>query len=163
MASPLADVIVVGVDGSEHSEWALDWAIEEAARTGRTLRLVHAWHWTADAMSIPAREHHGHGARHRGRELLDRCAAHAGRRVTTTTHLVEGSAADALIHAADGAAMLVVGSHGWGFLRRTLLGSVSEECVARASCPVVIIPGPERVAPSHRPTHATGPSRARPA
>ncbi|XP_077240809.1 universal stress protein PHOS34-like [Tasmannia lanceolata] len=38
--------------------------------------------------------------------------------------------------------MLVMGSHGYGFIKRALLGSVSDYCAKRAKCPVVIIKRP---------------------
>lgn len=37
-------MVVVGIDGSPQSMAAADWAALEARRTGRPLRLVHAWH-----------------------------------------------------------------------------------------------------------------------
>ena len=41
--APGAPRIVVGVDGSECSVRALDWAVAEARRTGAALQLVSAW------------------------------------------------------------------------------------------------------------------------
>ncbi|XP_028771139.1 universal stress protein A-like protein [Neltuma alba] len=37
---------------------------------------------------------------------------------------------------------LVMGSHGYGFFKRALLGSVSEYCAKHAKCPVVIVKHP---------------------
>jgi len=45
----------------------------------------------------------------------------------------------------------VVGSHGYGSLKATVLGSVSRECVQGATGPVVVVRG------SHRPLEAAGP------
>ncbi|KAH9609122.1 hypothetical protein KSS87_004488 [Heliosperma pusillum] len=42
-----------------------------------------------------------------------------------------------------GADMLVMGSHGYGFLKRALLGSVSYDCAKRVKCPVVVVKHPE--------------------
>lgn len=42
-----------------------------------------------------------------------------------------------------GADMLVIGSHGYGFLKRALLGSVSFDCANRVQCPVVVVKHPK--------------------
>ena len=47
------DTIVVGIDGSEASNRALNWALAEAERSKRSLLLVHVWHWTSDAIGSP--------------------------------------------------------------------------------------------------------------
>ena len=62
--------------------------------------------------------------------------------VTIAAEAVEGRAADVLCAAARNADLLVLGSHGHSRVRHTVLGSVSEECVRKAPCPVVIIPMP---------------------
>jgi len=38
--------------------------------------------------------------------------------------------------------LIVVGTHGRTGIRRALLGSVAEQVVRRARCPVVVVPGP---------------------
>jgi nucleotide-binding universal stress UspA family protein len=51
----------------------------------------------------------------------------------------EGPAAPALIDASEHAAALVTGSRGHGGVLGLLLGSVSQQCVTHAHCPVVVI------------------------
>jgi len=51
----------------------------------------------------------------------------------------EGSAADALVAAAEEAELLVVGTRGRGVLGDVVLGSVSRACIQRACCPVVVV------------------------
>jgi nucleotide-binding universal stress UspA family protein len=140
MAS-MAETIVVGIDGSECSNQALRWAIMEARRSDRPLLLVHVWHWRTDAVASPMSLVGAPDARKAGRSQLGRAVAEARRQgVSARARLLEGAAASTLAKAADGAAMLVVGSHGYRRLSQTFLGSVSTGCVRRATCPVVVIP-----------------------
>lgn len=69
-----------------------------------------------------------------------------GQDVEFTCEAVEGHPAEALLLTAKDAAALVVGSRGHGGFVGALLGSVSQHVAAHASCPVVLIPDPEREA-----------------
>jgi nucleotide-binding universal stress UspA family protein len=84
--------------------------------------------------------------------MLDReIAALAQRRGTATpvaAEVIEGRPADVLATAGNAADLLVLGSHGHSRVRHTVLGSVSEDCIRKAACPVVVIPAP---APQHQP------------
>lgn len=135
--------IVVGVDGSAVSAGALRWAVTEAARSGRSVRAVHAWSFdpTNDIKSAVAEAKDRLATLRRGeletfvRETLDDAETAAVR-----IELVEGAAAAVLTRAAGDASMLVLGSHGHGMVAQAVVGSVAAQCVRRAACPVVIIP-----------------------
>jgi nucleotide-binding universal stress UspA family protein len=58
--------------------------------------------------------------------------------VPVEKRLVAHRPAPALTHAAEGAALLVVGSHGRGELPGMQLGSVAGYCVHHAPCPVLV-------------------------
>lgn len=62
--------------------------------------------------------------------------------------LVKGHPVEVLLSEAEGAKALVVGSRGMGGFRRTLLGSVSQQCALHATCPVVIVRANVEVADS---------------
>ncbi len=136
------DTIVVGVDASEGSDAALDWAAAEAKRSGRRLLVVTVWHWSSSVMGSPM-SLFGHSDPYTaGRHILEQSARRArGAGATVLTWLVEGAPAATLAEISDDAGMLVVGSHGHGLVR-SLLGSVSRACLAQATCPVVIVPAP---------------------
>lgn len=136
--------IVVGIDGSGHSARALRWAIEEASCRDAALHLVHAWNapyigvdivgFTAKASVFEAAETAA------GAVLDDAAAAAAGLVGNIQRTLVSGPPTAALLEAAKGADLLVVGSRGRGGFSGLLLGSVSQQCVHHATCPVVVVP-----------------------
>jgi nucleotide-binding universal stress UspA family protein len=53
--------------------------------------------------------------------------------------IIHGGATEVLVEAAKSAELLVVGSRGHGSFAGLLLGSVSQQCVQHAPCPVVIV------------------------
>lgn len=61
--------------------------------------------------------------------------------VQVTTKIVRGSAGRAIVEEAQGwsADLIVVGSHGYGFWGRALLGSVSDKVVHHAPCSVLVV------------------------
>ena len=141
--------IVVGYDGSDGGARALDWAVAEAARRGATVHAVTAWVWTQPELGADIRAEHEHIAA----AALETAVSAARRpypRVIATTQAVPGPAGEVLTRAAAGADLLVLGSHGHGRLFHAVVGSVAEECIRRAECPVVVIPA----APGTRPLYA---------
>lgn len=142
--------IVVGVDGSDDGNRALEWAAREVERRGGTVAAVTAWTWDGIeggliAATTPLAE------RQRAEEIL----AHAVDLVRTlypaapiASEAVEGRPAPVLIRAAQDADLLVLGSHGHGRMYHAILGSVAEECVRAGACPVVIVPLPHPERPS---------------
>lgn len=143
--------IVAGVDGSESSRAALAWAVRQAALTGAAVDAVHAWHEPASyaygygySMALPMPD-----VEKFERQVLDEAIAEAADlapRVEIRPVLVQDNAARALLDAAKGADLLVVGSRGHGGFAEALLGSVGQHCVHHAECPVVVIRGARREA-----------------
>jgi nucleotide-binding universal stress UspA family protein len=138
-------LIVVGVDGSEGGRRALQWAAHEAATRGGAVQAVIAWSWDGMEYGPIASTRPQEEAERAGR-LLDReiknLVAHTGSSLPVAAEVVEGRPADVLSAAGRAADLLVLGSHGHSRVRHTVLGSVSEECIRKAACPVVVIPVP---------------------
>jgi len=134
-------VIVVGVDGSESSLQALQWAVGLTDATGAKLEAVMAWEWpnvwgptpTWPPDQDPAEE---------TRKLLAQAVDSVlgpGSAQKVQQVVTEGHAASVLIAASEHADLLVVGSRGHGTFAGALLGSVSQHCVTHAVCPVVVV------------------------
>ncbi|MBO4209221.1 universal stress protein [Micromonospora echinofusca] len=132
--------VVAGVDGSAGSLAALGFAFERAALRGVPLHVVRVWgrpvpEWTPTDLhldDIAARE----------REALDGLLADWQRRypqVEVTVEVPAGSPAAVLVEATRHAQLVVVGSRGHGGLRGMLLGSVSQQLIAHAYCPVAVV------------------------
>jgi nucleotide-binding universal stress UspA family protein len=139
--------IIVGVDGSEHSQRSLEWAMKEAAlRQARlTVLAVHPVAmsaWTDTPVSSPQDEADEEHARAAAQEGADKAAAPLGEGAPAiTVRSVSGSPAAELIKAGTGADLLVVGARGSGGFGRLLMGSVSAQVTHHAPCPVVVIRG----------------------
>jgi len=134
--------VVVGVDGSETSDRALRWALDDARARGGIVAAVHAWHLPF-SMSLTAGTRDLSAFEDAAGRLLDQVvdATAAGYRdVTVERVLVGGSPADTLLGAARDAALVVVGGRGVGGFRGLLLGSVSQQLAHHAPCPVVVVP-----------------------
>ncbi len=136
--------IVVGVDGSTASARALEYAAEEATRSGRQLEIVHA-------VDLPT-EVDFYGVRVGAEQVdtLQRYAeevlASARKRVaelhpdlTCRSRHQIGAPTAVLIEASQDAAALVVGSRGLGGLGRAVLGSVSIRVATGSGCPVFVV------------------------
>jgi nucleotide-binding universal stress UspA family protein len=107
--------VVVGVDSSEESLNAVEWAAREARRHRAPLRIV-------SALAVPA----------------------LGAAVTRAEEVAPGllpvaPPALAVASSGTGALMLVVGARGAGGFAAMVLGSVSRYAAMHASCPVVVV------------------------
>jgi nucleotide-binding universal stress UspA family protein len=142
--SGAGSTVVVGVDGSESSRRALEWALDEARLRNATLRLVHAWRMPyapaatgyAPLPLAPLYDAAEAGARH---VLEAEAAAIEPGGVVIDHLLVEGGPASALIQAARSAGLVVVGSRGRGGFAGLALGSVGQQVAHHAPCPVVVV------------------------
>lgn len=143
--SPELDRIVVGIDGSECSEEALHWAVDEAAGTGAELELVHAW-----AYPYPAGGHGASDPRHEMRvdamrtlETAEQLVRAQSLHVRVHSIVSEDSPANAIVEAGRHADLVVVGTRGRGGFAALALGSVSRTVAQHATVPVVLIRRPD--------------------
>ncbi|QGG94719.1 universal stress protein [Actinomarinicola tropica] len=147
--------IVVGVDGSESSVRALEWAVDRASRDGAVVEAVHAWHVPYVASSMGGMPFDvqmlADGARATLDEVVGRVDA-SGLPEPVVATLREGAAAPALVEASHDADLVVVGSRGHGGFVGLLLGSVSQQVASHARCPVVIIPADADADPDGAPS-----------
>lgn len=139
--------ITVGVDGSAHSQQALDWAIREAGirKAPLTVLAVHEVagnHWTGHPMTVPADQPEKEKTRLAAQKATQKAVEAAGEPGPTsvTMRAVSGLAAQELIAASADSDLVVVGSRGGGGFAKLMLGSVTSKVVAHAVCPVVVIP-----------------------
>ncbi|WP_225798876.1 universal stress protein [Streptomyces sp. NK15101] len=139
--------VVVGVDGSEHSLRALEWALSAAEGLGAPLVVAHV---RSDALQLGAARIASLGT---APELPDTVARavrtvveERGHRVPVRYDSLDGSVTDALPAAARGARLLVTGSRGHGGFASLLLGSTSRTLAMTAPCPLVVVPHEARAA-----------------
>jgi len=112
------NAVVVGFNGKDHSRAALAWGTEEAAGRGAPLLVLFAANYPGmTAEPGPGLLHRDPGALEAAEEVTQRGVSQAleadpGLRVAGATEVT--SPARALIEASDGAALLVLGSRGYG-------------------------------------------------
>jgi len=138
--------ITVGIDGSEHSVKALEWAIKEAAIqhspvTVLAVHLVPKSGWTGNPITLPADIADVEKARQAAEELVVKVTSQLGdaQPASVKVSAVNGFPAQELIEASRDADLVVIGSRGSGGFARLMMGSVSSQVVHHAHCPVVVI------------------------
>ncbi|MEB4616128.1 universal stress protein [Leucobacter sp. M11] len=134
--------VVVGIDGSEASRKAIEYAAAEADRRGVELNAVYAWMppltpgleylWSDELVA---------SQRATAEEAIAIGVAGLAERfpdLVVNRVIVQSPPIAALLAEGEGAELLVVGSRGRGGLSRLLLGSVSHGVLAQLPCPVIV-------------------------
>ena len=140
MAGSKPQRIVVGVDGSEESLEALRWAVEYARNVGGSLTAVKTWHYPWAMQTAPAQV--DSNTTDQTRQELDDAFAKSGvdtEGVEVERRALEGHPSLVLLKESASADLLVVGSRGHSAFTGMLLGSVSNQLVNSAECPVVVV------------------------
>lgn len=132
--------VVVGVDGTPHSDAAVTWAVSYAALFNRPLLLV-------GVTGKPGVKEELQPDGRRDRRVLARRAADQGLRLAartapgldTGTLVLNGDPRTVLVDLSAQSALVVVGTRGHGPVGSALLGSVSVAVAAHARCPVAVV------------------------
>ncbi|MEY9876976.1 nucleotide-binding universal stress UspA family protein [Streptacidiphilus sp. MAP12-33] len=144
--------VVVGVDGSDGSLWALERAFHEAQAHALPLRVLAAVN-PASAVVTAGLEDVVQDSADRllagMADVVQRGVAAASARVPGTTvvpdlHVLAGDPVTLLLGASARQHTLVLGARGNGGFSRLLLGSVASALLFHALCPVLLVPGPKR-------------------
>lgn len=136
--------LLVGVDGSETSLRAVDWAVGEAALRGVPLRLVYASLWERYEGTALAEALGSTSEQVQADAIVSTAAERARRReanVEISTEVLRGEPVPALLNEGRNASALVLGSRGRSGIAELLLGSVCLAVAARADCPVIVLRG----------------------
>lgn len=137
--------VVVGVDGSDVSKRATEVAFEEAAARGAELLAVHTWIDSQVTMSGPAfsiADDRWEEARAEKSAKLDEYLSEFAKSypgVEMRKMITRDRPVRALTEAAQGAQLLVTGSHGRGGFKGMLLGSTSRALLQSAPCPMMVV------------------------
>jgi nucleotide-binding universal stress UspA family protein len=138
--------ITVGMDGSDYSRKALEWAVREAGVRGTSLTVVAVHpvprnHWTGDPETYPTDAPETEKVRQAAEEAVQKAVGQVGEPGPTsvTVRAVTGVPAQELVAASAGTDLLVVGERGGGGWAKMLLGSVTSQVVSHAESPVVVI------------------------
>lgn len=157
--------IVVAVDESEESMYALSWCLtnllSQQTKTNNTVVLLYVkppppayssldpTGYLFDGDVVATMEKYSRGL---ANSVMNR-AEEVYRGFNTTTIKVEkkigsGDAKNVICVAVEklGADVLVMGSHDYGFFKRALLGSVSDYCSKHVKCPLVVVKRPKNIA-----------------
>lgn len=136
------DRVVVGVDGSDTAQRALDAAAEQAAAFGCPLLVVAVWSAPKRSFAFPVsfdpadfEEYAAETARHAVNRVIER---HPDLHVSPES--IEGDARTVLVEAAGPDDLLVVGSQGNTGVIGLMLGSVASHCVNHARGPILVVP-----------------------
>ena len=163
--------IVVAFDGSANSAAALRWALEFSRHTGsertleRTIECVMVW--DVSPITVGADQFFFPEATELARERFDRLVddaladsdvtadvsiatvdtVHESRPPAPTVErrFVEGSPRSALVAAAEGADLLVMGARGHGAIGAGILGSVSTSLLHTVRRPIIVVPHPPHI------------------
>jgi nucleotide-binding universal stress UspA family protein len=139
--------ILVGIDGSDRSRQALEWAIKEAGVRHVPLNVLTVSEvlvggfWGGPV--FPGDLDHTRQAQEAAQVETDSVLEKVGQESappSVSVRAVTGVPAEELLHASADADMVVVGSRGAGGFKRLVMGSVSTMVTHHARCPVVVVP-----------------------
>jgi len=137
--APVRQRVVVGLDGSVESDYALAFAFDEASRREASVEAVHSWRPMGSEASY--RRWIARTEQTFQQQLRDSVAPYRTKypNVPVVERVLQGGPADQLAERSARADLVVVGSRGYGRVIGRLLGSVSQDLLDRAQCPVAVL------------------------
>lgn len=144
--------VAVGVDGSQQAMSAAQWALDVAVRRHVPLEVVHSWSIPLPPVGLgPTPVGLGDDRiQDAAQTVLDQAVATlraTGSEVEISGTLYPGTPAGALLEAADRSSLVVVGASGLDRVTEFVLGSVTQQVVTHATCPVAVVPFDKQVEP----------------
>jgi nucleotide-binding universal stress UspA family protein len=136
--------ILLATDGSPHADLAAGVAVDLASSTKSRLHVVAVGRSFPTAVYDEYAEARRDDLRREAQEILDEQVTkieESGGEVAVA-HLKMGERRDeAIVHLAEdiGAGMIVMGSRGFGGMKRALVGNVADSVVRHAHCPVLVV------------------------
>jgi nucleotide-binding universal stress UspA family protein len=136
--------VLLATDGSSHAELAAMKAVELAKSTGARLHVVAVGRTFPAAVYDVYTEAWREDLRREAQEVLDaqvKKIEEAGGTVAIAHLKMNESRDEAIVHLAEeiDADLIVIGSRGFGGLKRALLGNVADSVVRHAHCPVLVV------------------------
>lgn len=139
--------VMLATDGSSTAEKATEAAIELARLLHTDLVVATVWTIPYPMVGLAPAPMRGDIA-NLGEDEAKKTATQAAARaeeagVHARTLVLRGMPVEEICLAAEncGPRFLVIGSHGWGVVKRALFGSVSTGVLHHATCPVLVVPG----------------------
>ena len=136
--------LLLATDGSLHADLAAEVAVDLAQSTGSRLHVVAVGRTFPAAVYDEYAETRREDLRREAQEILDRQVAkieEAGGKVAIAHLKMDEQRDEAIVHLAEeiDAGMIVIGSRGFGGMRRALMGNVADSVVRHAHCPVLVV------------------------
>ncbi len=133
--------IVVGVDGTERSEYAAHVAADIAQKYDATLILVYAYDPVPRYLGTSLYEEAVARAIAHGEEVLEQTTSRLPPSVQAEQELLEGPPAAAILRVVEArrADLVVIGSRGLGEIAALALGSVGHKLIQQSPVPVLIV------------------------
>jgi nucleotide-binding universal stress UspA family protein len=138
--------ILVALDGSEHANNALDYALDLAEKCSATIVLLSVYKFPVSCYYAPpeAMEDCLEAQKDQHGKVLSEALERVKKMkpdLKVSIELVEGRAAEKIVETAEEGDfdIIVMGSRGLGGVREFLLGSVSDRVADHAKCPVLIV------------------------
>ena len=136
--------ILLATDGSPHADLAARVALDLARSTGSRLHVVAVGRTFPAAVYDEYAESRSEDLRREAQEVLDeqvRKIEESGGNVAVGHLKMNEKRDEAIVHLAEDidAGMIVIGSRGFGGMRRALMGNVADSVVRHAHCPVLVV------------------------